>query len=720
LFFMLIIFHTFAITTKIHRMSTIFIVTLILSFFTHQQVTSSVDDLYAESNGKQSLQQCVNEAMPLMQQMELEKAKPIIESGLGKFSTRRNEHNYSLLLYMMADYLYYNQEYKKARDYYYKAEKTLKEHNDTLYLMMTYNSIGLTYSVEQDDENTLRYYMKTIETCPENTSNANLKQTKLDAKINIINHYFSTGDYNEIIQKAPEVIQLATEINDSVKLGSIYNAIAIAHKNKQNFSESRKFFSKALSVYDATGNDYQKSYIYNNLGGLYEYNNVPDSALHYFRLALSMFENENYKIGIAKSKLGVASVLFKQLGNDAEAETYYNNAIQIARQNDFTSVLLDALSELAELEYKRGNYREAFDIKAQYHDINDSIFSAENQQQYLELKTQYEISQKENEINQLKNEMLRHQLDVKKNQLQKEIGLSIIFLLTLISYVFYIFYIRKKNLNKSLEKKNTNISEQNKRLKALIDKNNSLTKKLQHSRHMLMAVNITKSRFFSILAHDLRNPFHNILGQSFLLSNYYDKLSDDERMNYAGDIHQSGEHVIQLLDNLLEWGKTQTGDTNFDPGIVNLHEVAEHSITVLKKDADKKNIEIINNIAPGTNGYADENMLKSILRNLINNSIKFTNINGKIDIRNVSPPEKLLIEIEDNGKGIEKEALKHLFKPHSKFRTRGTQNEKGTGLGLVICAEFVKMHKGTINVKSEVGKGSTFTIEIPAPGNKMY
>lgn len=679
----------------------------------HADTSDIVSQVYAEHTKGQTLQDCVDKATKLMQQMKIDEAKPLLDAGLTNFINHKNEHNYSLLLYMMADYLYYNQQYKEARMYYLEAEKGFIEYQDTLYLMMTYNSIGLTYSVEQDDNNTLKFYIKAIEAFPENTSNQNYKQIKLDTEVNIINQYFSTGNYNEIIQNTPRVIKLATELNDSARLASIYNALAIAHKNKGNFEESKNYFGKAILIYSSTGNDFEKSYIYNNLGSLFEYNDMADSAIFYYERALKLFQYEGYKIGIAKSKLGIASVLFNFYKKDDEARSYFYEAIEIARENDFTSVVLDGLYELSQLEYQQGNFKNAFDIRTQYHNLNDSLFNAENQQRYYELQTQFNTSQKENEINQLKNKMLEHELEKKKNQLQKEIGLSVIFLLAILVYIVYLFYIRKKNLNKTLEYKNDNISQQNERLKALVEKNIILTKKLQHSRHQLMASNATKSRFFSILAHDLRNPFHNILGQSFLLSSYYENFSADERKTFAREIHQSSDYLMQLLDNLLEWGRTQTGDINFDPAVLNLHDVTNQTLNILMKSAEIKNITIINAIDDKALVYADENMLKTILRNLIYNGIKFTHISGKIVIRNITQPDQTLIEIEDNGKGISNDALKHLFKPHSKYRTAGTENEKGTGLGLVICSELVKIHNGSIRVESNEGQGTTFTIELP-------
>jgi signal transduction histidine kinase len=228
-----------------------------------------------------------------------------------------------------------------------------------------------------------------------------------------------------------------------------------------------------------------------------------------------------------------------------------------------------------------------------------------------------------------------------------------------------------------------------------------------------MLSNQLKDRFFSVLAHDLQNPFHHVIGFSKLLSDYYDTLSAEERKNMATDIHQSTTNINQLLDNLLEWNKAQTGDFSFNCENVIVNQLIDNSITLLSTAARKKSIELIKVYTDEVQIKADAKMLETIFRNLLNNSIKFTNIGGKIKIDAYTDDENFYGKIEDNGVGIDPKQLKKLFRIDSKFKTNGTANEKGTGLGLNICYEFIKYHKGKIWAESTPGKGSTFYFSIP-------
>lgn len=667
----------------------------------------------SESSNSGNLQQYVVRAKKHLQNFELEEAKIIINDGLKNKKTSKNEYNRSLLTYMLGDYYYYNQDFRKARQQYLSSVESLKEHHDTVYLMMALNSIGLTYSFEHNKEKTLEYYIKALSSSSPNTHNNRVQQERLNATVNIMNHYFSAEKYNNVIEGAPQAISLALELNDSTQLASIYNALAVSHKNTDNYKAAKKHFNKALRIYNQQNDNFRKAYIYNNLAGLYENYNQPDSALHYYELALSIFENNNYLLGLVKSKLGIAS-LYISNEKIEEARNLLEDVINTTRENQFNDVLLNAYFELADLEYYLGNFKKAYDTKALYHKLNDSIFNAENQEKYAELETRYETNKKEHQIALLQNEKLQHQLATKKSQLQKEIGLSFIMLLLIILFVIFLFYKRKKTDNQSLVKKNKYIEEQNIKLQALIDKNDEITKKLQQSRHELMIMNATKNRFFSILAHDLRSPFHNIIGLSFILSDAPDDLTEQQFKDYTSGIYTSANQIKKLLDNLLEWGKTQIEERDIAIQNMNIYETVGSSVNILQNDARSKSITITNDVDHDLTINSDPDILETIFRNIINNSIKFTHPGGNIVISSMRKQSKAVICIEDTGVGIEKDAIKKLFRIDSKYLSLGTNNEKGTGLGLVICSELIKKLNGDIKVESTVGKGSTFFIEIPA------
>jgi signal transduction histidine kinase/ligand-binding sensor domain-containing protein len=237
--------------------------------------------------------------------------------------------------------------------------------------------------------------------------------------------------------------------------------------------------------------------------------------------------------------------------------------------------------------------------------------------------------------------------------------------------------------------------------------------KLQEANDELLVLNSTKDRFFSIIAHDLRNPFHVVSGFSELLLREYHKLPPEKIEKYLNLMYNSSRSGNILLENLLQWSRSQTGSITFEPIHLNLLMLTEETYNFLEGDAHKKNINVQLKIDPEINIVADENMLKTILRNLLSNAIKFTREKGEIIIKAYLTPDFAEISVIDSGIGIPEENIPLLFKIETNVSTRGTSHESGTGLGLILCKEFVERHHGKIWVETKVGVGSQFKFMIP-------
>jgi len=232
----------------------------------------------------------------------------------------------------------------------------------------------------------------------------------------------------------------------------------------------------------------------------------------------------------------------------------------------------------------------------------------------------------------------------------------------------------------------------------------------------LKEANATKDRFFSIIARDLQAPFSSLTGLSSILSDNYDRWSDDKRKEFILSISESSKSGIKLLDNLLVWSKMQSGNIEFRPETIDVRSIITQTIEQLQSKADKKDIKIVGIPNKQYFVYADYLMLNTITKNIINNAIKFTNPKGKISINVIENNNFTEISIADNGIGIEKEHLSKLFRIDTDNLSYGPLEEKGTGLGLIICKEFINKNNGKIKVKSELGKGSTFIFKIPRKG----
>lgn len=228
-----------------------------------------------------------------------------------------------------------------------------------------------------------------------------------------------------------------------------------------------------------------------------------------------------------------------------------------------------------------------------------------------------------------------------------------------------------------------------------------------------MNLNADKNLFISILAHDLKSPFSVLLGLTEVLLESIRQIDLAGIETIAKEINQSAKNTFELLENMIKWARMQSGKMPFEPKKIKFADISREVIKILYPYAISKDITLIDSLSDDLYAFADRHMLDAVLRNLVSNSIKFTNPNGLIEISALQSDSNLIISVSDNGTGIEPERLSKLFDITQFQSTTGTAKEKGTGLGLLICKEFVEKHGGKIWVESVVGKGSVFYFNLP-------
>lgn len=229
----------------------------------------------------------------------------------------------------------------------------------------------------------------------------------------------------------------------------------------------------------------------------------------------------------------------------------------------------------------------------------------------------------------------------------------------------------------------------------------------------LKSLNASKDKFFSIIAHDLKSPLSGLLGFSEILYEEFDELQDDEKKEFIGHSYQAAKNLMALLENLLEWSRMQIGSISFSPSELDIDSITTAVLDLFAQNARSKNIKLEKRIDSGIKAFADKNMFKTVLRNLISNGIKFTKDGGTITISANVQTGYVSISVRDSGVGIGEENLRKLFKIDSGFSTLGTNKERGTGLGLMLCKELVNKNGGDIHAESELGKGTKFIFTLP-------
>ncbi len=282
-------------------------------------------------------------------------------------------------------------------------------------------------------------------------------------------------------------------------------------------------------------------------------------------------------------------------------------------------------------------------------------------------------------------------------------------------YILAIFFILD-----SLEKLRAKQNRLNKLLKqrnglfiTVINDLKQKNEQINQQSKMLKETNATRDKLYSVIAHDLRSPFNSIVGFSDLLLENDKNYEPDHSREIVSLINTTAKHTFSLLENLLAWTQMQTGEIHFNPKNLRIHLLIREIIDVLESSAQIKNITLKYTASEKIEIRADPAMLQIIIRNLIQNAIKFTHRGGEIDIKTTTMDNKVIIVIEDNGVGMNDDTQKRLFKKRSNPSNDGTENEKGSGLGLILCKEFVKAHNGKILVESNVGEGSIFMVTLP-------
>jgi signal transduction histidine kinase len=243
---------------------------------------------------------------------------------------------------------------------------------------------------------------------------------------------------------------------------------------------------------------------------------------------------------------------------------------------------------------------------------------------------------------------------------------------------------------------------------------------LRKSEQELRDANDSKDRFLSIIAHDLKSPLAALRSMLDLLNADLSDFSDSDIKEIIGEMDNSAKNVFELLEDLLSWSRAQTGKIQFNPDNIDISMILGNTISLMKASADKKNIRLYAELSQGWLCYGDANMISTVLRNLVSNAIKFTYPGGEVSVLVTQLETFMEISVIDTGIGISPENIEKLFKLDSHLTTLGTSQEKGTGLGLILCKEFVEANDGRIWVESQQGKGCTFKFTLPKANNPTH
>ncbi|MBP7169211.1 MAG: tetratricopeptide repeat-containing sensor histidine kinase [Bacteroidales bacterium] len=660
------------------------------------------------------------------------------------------------------------------------AEKSLKEakadgSDDAI--GDAYNALGNAYSSKYQNETALNYYLKSLEFRklngnPLKIGNSyhnlglvyrELKQFNLAVSSHtkaadyyekakrydlqsisynrIASLYNQINDKNKALEYAFKALNIVNENNIDELKANLYNLIGSLNRDLKNLELAEKYYTLAFKEWEKSKNISGLSTAYNNLGIVLDEKGDLQKALEYYTKSLEFATQQRDSSGIATAynNIGFLYARIKQFdkalmsyqksyeisvktnGVDAAHNTLNNIASTYLKQNNLekaSEALNKALRNipnvvdqaykqetyqlLSDLYAKKGDYRNAYHYKCVELAYADTLYTQQRLSSIAEMQARYETETKEKEI-----ELLKKDVELKELQFQKQrsvqqvlISLTLLLLAIFFGTSLILTIIRKKN--KQLAEKNAELFE--------------INKKLKESEKNLSELNATKDKLFSIIAHDLKNPFNALIGFSDILERNFNHLTDNEKKEYISVISESAQNLYKLLDNLLQWTRAQTGSINYIPEKFKLEPLIKQEVLNLNANAEKKRINVSVNASTAISVYADKNSIATVIRNLLSNAIKFTDIGGTIEIiasESKDFPKMAEVVVKDSGIGIDQDDLERIFMIDGSYSTKGTANETGTGLGLLLCHEFVTKNSGKIWVNSSKGSGSEFHFTIP-------
>lgn len=514
---------------------------------------------------------------------------------------------------------------------------------------------------------------------------------------NISAIYFEQKQYDKAQIELERALLLAQKLNDRKQEARTLNNLAYLFlMGTKNYELAEEKGRQALKVSEDIRDSYLTSFALRTLGDVAANRNNVNEAIAYYNRGIALSEkNKNFSMTTATYHR-LAKVYLKQ-GRLEVAKTILSNNAEVAQRFGYKEELERTYKVLADLYFQMGDGDSAYQYLSRYTVLHDSIYSQQSSEQLALLQSQFELGLKEAEIALLTKDAALKQDEISKQRMQLYFTLltstSALLLVIILTY----YYQRSKNTNREL----------NLQKEALARKNAEVEEKQLE----LTRLNATKDKLFSIIGHDFRSPLHSLKGLLTLIGNK--NMSQQEFEMFSVDLRKKIDVIYDNLDNILNWSVTQLKGIQVNPSVIQPHQLTAEVFDLYDEMARLKNVRLINQISPDVFAHADKDQILLVLRNLISNALKFTSADGHVKLSADWDDRHIQIYVEDSGIGISENDMQKLFVKDSLWSVHGTQNEKGLGLGLLLCKEFIEKNNGTLTVTSEQGLGTTFKFTLP-------
>jgi signal transduction histidine kinase len=615
-------------------------------------------------------------------------------------------------------------DFSKSQKFAQEAIDLSEKTDDNLYKVMAYQSIGQLLTTSGDYSSALRYDNMSLEL---NVAAKDSLGISKDYN-NIGNDYHDLGEYDDAYFYFTQSHRMASVVNDTLRMLIALHNVGRVFKELGQYDQALNHIRQSKSMSEQHHDAEGIPYAYDEIGDVLLRKNDYDSALHY--LFKSLHLTRELKIGILEPRvLSKIAACYLKKNEFQKSMTYLDSAYQLhtktnnrfgmadvelsrgvlmMKENRFNDALqkieaslqsartlnarvlqIKCLSQLSALWETKGDHHKSLYYYKQYKQLEDSLFSQEMEGKLLRDQIRFETEGRDSQIAALSQLQSSQRSEIRKREFVQNVLVVIMALSGILLISVYRSGQRRRKINMLLLQHQDEMEKRSEELERL---------------------NQVKDKFFSIISHDLRSPINALAG----LLDLIDKgaVKPEEMHKHTQELKVRFNHTRTLLNNLLDWTLLQMDKLNLQATRINIYKIVEENIQLLLS-VQSKRIKMVNEVPHDAIGFADSNTINLVIRNLVTNALKFTNDGGEVIIGAKQKGFEWLVFVQDNGIGMKPEILSMLFDKTAPYTTRGTANEKGTGLGLILCKEFVEKNGGRIWVESDEGRGSTFWFTLP-------
>ena len=599
--------------------------------------------------------------------------------------------------------------------------------HDTTRIYQVYNNSAYLYNKTGNVDSALYYYDQSLEMAAAARDSAMMEMV-WNNKGGLMR---DRGEPAEAMRCYETALQMALGLDDQRAIARAYNNMALVLRNEEKYTDAQGYFEQAVAINRDLEDLRGQAIALNGLGTVYDAQGQWEQAIVHLEEALSLAEELKHPgiilsvvNNLARSLMAGESFaearvynlrsleLSEQLGDEEgvianlnmageihekleewrDGISYYERSIAFNAKGDYVGFLKDSYHGLSNCLAGAGRWEDAYAARTRYESLNDSLKTVAKTAEIEEINARYQTESAKQEAALAKTDLDKSNAENELLELRSSRQSTIIWWVATggVLVLFLLLYVMFTNRRLQAQKK-----------------------EIQSQKDELHQVNRTKDKLLSIVAHDLKNPFGVLQSMTRMLVDRFDDLKDGQKKEIAQTVHGSFTSTYDLVDNLLMWSRTQSGPLQVQPERIALAKLVEENLSLVQTQANSKEITLEARSLENLAINADRNMLTTVVRNLLTNALKFTSKGGTVSVYGRDEEGQIELVVEDTGLGIAAEDIPRLFDAEGGNQMVGNSPEKGTGLGLPVCKEFVEAQGGKISVQSIPGKGSKFIVSIP-------